>query len=214
VAVDAAGDVIVVDTFGAQPVVKFSPPSVVAAPSPLTGTTARQVLAVLSRLNPGTLYFYRVVAMNSDGTTVSIQPGAFVTPGPWAAATGSAVDQVINAAYPDHANDKGSDGAAGLFVRRGATMTTPTSDTNPAAPGQPVTFIAPASDLAPGTDTPTGPVSFYDGTTLTGTVTPEAGAARPKLSTLGVGSHTISAVYRGDTARRGSSSPAITQVIG
>ena len=191
---------------------KLSPPSVVATPSPLTGTTATTVFADLSGLTPSTLYFYRIVAMNSDGTTVS-SIGAFLTSYQTTAATRSAVDQVINAAYPGDANDKISDGAAGLFVRRGARMTALTSDTDPAAPGQPVTFLAPVPDLAPGTDTPTGPVSFYDGTTLIGTVTPEAGAVKLKLSNLRVGSHTIAAVYRGDTARRGSSSPAITQVV-
>jgi hypothetical protein len=60
----------------------------------------------------------------------------------------------------------------------------------------PVTFTATLSSSA---STPTGTVTFYDGTTILGTVTLSAGVATYSTSSLAAGSHSITAVYSGDS---------------
>jgi hypothetical protein len=79
--------------------------------------------------------------------------------------------------------------------------------------GTPVTFTATVADVAPGTGVPTGTVTFYDGTTQIGTGTLVNGVATLALSTLAAGSHSIKAVYGGDTAHAASTSATITQAI-
>ncbi|MGA5821110.1 Ig-like domain repeat protein [Kitasatospora sp. NPDC094028] len=62
--------------------------------------------------------------------------------------------------------------------------------------------------------TPTGTVSFFDGTTLLGTATLDpTGAATFTTSALSVGSHPLTAVYSGDASFNGSSSPVDTQTV-
>ncbi len=82
-----------------------------------------------------------------------------------------------------------------------------TSDTvldvspNPAAVGQSVTLTATVSDPT-GEGTPTGTVTFLNGTTVldTETVDPSIGAATFTTSTLPVGTYTFYADYSGDTS--------------
>jgi len=63
------------------------------------------------------------------------------------------------------------------------------------------------------TGTPTGTVTFYDGTTAIGTGTLNAsGFATLTISTLALGTHNISFVYPGDANFVASSSPTITEV--
>ncbi|WP_033334539.1 Ig-like domain-containing protein, partial [Streptomyces novaecaesareae] len=56
-------------------------------------------------------------------------------------------------------------------------------------------------------------VSFFDGATLLGTGTVVAGVATFTTSTLGVGTHALTAVYSGDTAFNGSTSPVDPQTV-
>lgn len=92
-----------------------------------------------------------------------------------------------------------------------ATTTTVTSDSNPAAYGQSVTFTATVSPSAPaGTAAlltanglPTGTVDFKDGgTSISGCAsqTLASGVATCTTSGLSVGSHPITAVYSGNSA--------------
>jgi hypothetical protein len=144
-----------------------------------------------------------------DGTTVPLTGGVGIY-------TTSAPTQglhSITGAYQGDANYRLST-SAGLAQRiLSATSVGLSSSDLSAAAGTPVTFMATVSDVAPGTGTPTGLVSFYDGTTLIGTATLVAGVARLRLLTLGVGSHAVSAVYAGDDAHQGGRSPSITRVI-
>ena len=54
---------------------------------------------------------------------------------------------------------------------------------------------------------------LYDGTTLIGTLTLVNGVATLTTSSLAVGTHSIKAVYQGDTTHQGSTSSIISQVI-
>ena len=87
------------------------------------------------------------------------------------------------------------------------------SSQNPAVFGQTVTFTATVT--APGQGTPTGSVSFFDGTTLMGSAELDAGVARLSASGLHVGTHPITAdfVGSGPFAGLNGTSPKVDQVI-
>ncbi|HYA24335.1 MAG TPA: Ig-like domain repeat protein [Terriglobales bacterium] len=95
---------------------------------------------------------------------------------------------------------------------KSATTTTLQSSLNPAGVGQSVTFTATVSPATGGT--PTGTVTFNDGTTaLGGAVNLNGGAAVLAISTLKAATHTISAVYSGDSNYSGSTSAVLNQVV-
>ncbi len=85
-------------------------------------------------------------------------------------------------------------GNVNVTVAQASTTTSITPSANPSAYGQSVTFTATVSPSAA-----TGTVTFYDGSTqIATTQTISGGSASVSTSTLGVGSHTITAVYSGD----------------
>jgi hypothetical protein len=99
-------------------------------------------------------------------------------------------------------------------VNPAANSTTVSSDTNPSVFGQSVTFSAAVSATAPGSGTPTGTVQFVDGGVNLGLpVTLSSGAATFTLSSLSVGTHSIAAIYSGDSNFTGSTAPLLTQAV-
>jgi autotransporter-associated beta strand protein len=98
-------------------------------------------------------------------------------------------------------------------VNLASTMTSLTSSLNPSGPGQSVTFTATVSPVSPAMGTPTGTVSFDEGTTVLGTATLTNGHATFSTSTLATGSHSITAVYSGDSDFLGSTSPILVQTV-
>jgi large repetitive protein len=60
--------------------------------------------------------------------------------------------------------------------------------------------------------TPTGNVTFKDGTTILKTVTLSGGVAKYTTSKLTAGTHTITATYNGSTSFYGSSA-SLTQTV-
>lgn len=101
-------------------------------------------------------------------------------------------------------------------VGQGPSATgTPTSSANPSAPGQAVTLSVAVTSTIPGdTLVPTGNVAFNDGTTALGSGTLNStGVATFTTSKLALGTHSITAVYGGDTNFTGSNSAALNQVI-
>ncbi len=82
--------------------------------------------------------------------------------------------------------------------------------TNPSTLGQQVTFTATVTGTG---GTPTGSVTFYDGTTTLGTTALSAGAATFATSSLSIGSHSITAQYDGDANFGSTTSTVVTQVV-
>src|SRR5207248_578614 len=109
--------------------------------------------------------------------------------------------------------------ASGLFcaapplVAPATTTVSVGSSSNPATAGQAVTFTATITVNAPGTGTPTGSVTFKDGATTIATGTLSGGQATFTSSSLGVGSHSITAAYSGDANCAGSTSPILTELV-
>jgi hypothetical protein len=90
------------------------------------------------------------------------------------------------------------------------TTTTVVSSNNPSAFGSTVTFTATVSGVIV---TPTGTVTFKDGATTLGTAPLNSGSAGFTITTLSTGSHSITAVYGGDTLYNGSTSTALIQSV-
>jgi len=104
-----------------------------------------------------------------------------------------------------------------------STSTTPTtvgtttslvSSLNPSQAGQAVTFTATVLASTSGAGTPTGTVTFKDGSTVLGAVAVDAsGKAVVTTSGLSSGSHSITAQYGGDARFTASTSQALTQQV-
>jgi hypothetical protein len=84
------------------------------------------------------------------------------------------------------------------------------SSVNPVLSTNPTTVSATASSPL---GTPTGTVSFLDGTTPLGQGTLSGGVATLTTSSLSVGTHTITAVYSGDANFTAANSGALTQAV-
>lgn len=96
------------------------------------------------------------------------------------------------------------------FVNQGTTTASVSASPNPGIVGQPVTLTATITPVAPAIGTPTGTVTFLDGTTSLGTGALSAGQATLTTSLLAAGSHSITATYAGGSNFLGSSSSVVT----
>jgi hypothetical protein len=95
---------------------------------------------------------------------------------------------------------------------REASAVTLIANPTTAVSGQTISLsanVAPAS----GTSIPTGTVTFQDGSTAIGTSPLVAGSGSLAVSTLSVGTHSLSAVYGGDTADSPSTSKTVSVTI-
>jgi Bacterial Ig-like domain (group 3)/FG-GAP-like repeat len=90
------------------------------------------------------------------------------------------------------------------------TTTTATSSLNPANTAQAVTFTG---TVASSGATPTGTITFLDGTTQLGTGTLSSGAATFKTSSLTAGTHSITVSYAGDSSFKASVSAVLTETV-
>jgi N-acetylneuraminic acid mutarotase len=99
------------------------------------------------------------------------------------------------------------------IVTQASTTTSVTSSANPSVSGQSVNFTATVSAVAPGSGTPSGTVTFKDGSTTLGTGTLSGGTATFATSSLAVASHSITTVYGGDTNFTASTSSTLTQTV-
>lgn len=91
-----------------------------------------------------------------------------------------------------------------------ATTTTLSTSVNPGLAGQPVTFTA---AVAASAGSPTGSVTFKDSGRTIGTASLAGGSAILMMSSLTVGSHSITASYGGDTNFAASVSSPLAQSI-
>lgn len=112
-----------------------------------------------------------------------------------------------DAATPLHASDH--DAVIAYITVPYPTTLTLTSSLNPSYYRDSVTFTATATSSS---GTPTGTVTFYDGSTELGASTLDSGTATYATATLAVGSHAIKAVYGGDSSHE-STTASLTQVV-
>jgi YVTN family beta-propeller protein len=117
----------------------------------------------------------------------------------------------ITAVYGGDADFAGSTSAA-LVQSVGLTSsaTSLIASTNPSADGQPVSFTAFVSSS---NGVPTGTVTFKDGATVLGAGALSSGIAGFATSGLTAATHSITAVYGGDSNFATSTSTAVSQVV-
>lgn len=149
-------------------------------------------------------------SLSKDSVTVSkTQSVTLSTPGTY----------VFNASYSGDANYTASYANTTTWSQfilhaKSDTTTALISSINPTVYGQSTTFTATVSPVSPGTGTPAGTVTFYDGGTQFGSpVSLSGGQASVTTEALTVGSHSITAVYSGSDGYFGSTSPAVTQRV-
>lgn len=156
---------------------------------------------------------------NSDGVTTSCPIGP-VSGASWLNAAAGSNAIVFSAS----ANTTGASRSATITLDTqqlevtqaslAGTNTTIAVGPNPAAAGQTVTLSAAVSAQVSGSDTPTGLVIFFDGSTPLGNAALNGtGLAALALSTLTQGSHSITASYSGDANFSPSASQAVTEVV-
>jgi sugar lactone lactonase YvrE len=97
-----------------------------------------------------------------------------------------------------------------LTVAKAAPSVALISSVNPVVVATAITFTATVSSSA---GTPTGSVSFYDGSTLLGSGTLALGAAAYATSGLAVGAHSITAAYGGNSNFSALTSSALTETV-
>jgi hypothetical protein len=192
------------------------------------GTPVVTTTKLTSSLNPATygqfVTFTATVTPTSATGNVVFKDGA-TTLATMALTSGSAAYSIftlaagthaITATYSGNNNDVGSTSNTVFqnVIQVGSNTTTLLSSPNPSTSGQAVTLTAVVSPSnSGGTATPTGTITFLDGTSTLGTVALTGGSAALTLSTLAVGAHALTAVYGGDGNYLASSSPALTQTV-
>ena len=116
----------------------------------------------------------------------------------------------ITAVYSgDGSYQRSTSSAYTQTINKANSTITVSSGLNPSNSGQSVTFTATVSPAG----ITGGTVTFYDGTTTLGTGTLVSGTASYSSNGLSGGSHSITAVYGGNSSYNGASSAAITQTV-
>ncbi len=104
-------------------------------------------------------------------------------------------------------------GAAALSVQPDAATVVITPSANPSPPNKALTLKATVTAAAPGSGTPTGTVTFYNGKKSLGTATLSGGVATLTTKKLTLGNHTIKVIYHGDADFTGNTSPGLRESI-
>lgn len=172
---------------------------VTVSPNPAVVGQSVTVTAIVIPLGPGTPTGN--VTFNVTGApsqTVALTGGTAS-----ATFTGLSVGaHTATATYNGNANFTASTGFNSVVVIQGSTITSVVSSPDPSGLGQNVVITATVTPVAPASGTPTGTVTFVVTGSGGGTFTQPlsgTGQASISLSTLGAGSHIITAIYNGDT---------------
>src|SRR5262245_15280244 len=118
------------------------------------------------------------------------------------------VDVTVTTAGGTSATSSGDRFTYGQVGGQVGTTTALSSSQNPSSFGQPVQFAVKVTGLSP-----TGSVSLFDGGVQIGTGTLAAGTASFSISSLAVGSHSLTAQYSGDPNNAASTSAALIQTV-
>ena len=166
---------------------------------------AFDITATVTPTPPATLAPTGSVALRSDGATITT-PAANLPVGV------HSIDAVYagDGAYAGRTSDPIMHTVSKAST--GVVLNSPTP--NPSTLGQPVVLQATVLVTAPGAGTPTGTVQFRDGATLLGAPVPlNNQVANLATTALGGGSHSITAVYSGDTNFNGNTSNTLSRTV-
>ena len=150
------------------------------------------------------------VTFNDGSTTLGTSPlsGGMATFSTSALASGL---HSINAVYSADSNFSGSSSSLNQTVNQASTTLMLTSSVNPSGLGQAVTFTAAITPQYGGHAS--GTVTFKNGTATLRSSAVNGNVASLTTSSLPVGTHSITAIYGGDSNFTGSASPVLSQVV-
>jgi hypothetical protein len=146
-----------------------------------------------------------------DGTTVLCSVN--ITSGDSAPCTTSGLSlgsHSITASYSGDSQDESAVSSPLIQVVKQSVALSLTVQPNPAVVNSSVTFTFTATSAA---GTPTGSVTFYDGTTALFSANLNNGTAAYSTSQLAVGTHALSAQYSGDSTNSAGTSNTVSEVI-
>jgi hypothetical protein len=155
----------------------------------------------------GTVGFKDGSALLGTGTLSSAGKATFST-STLKISTGASITAVYSG---DSAFAGSTSPAVVQVVNQAGTATAIVSSLNPSTFGTKVTFTATVKSSTTGT--PAGSVSFYDGTTKLGTASLSSGTAAYSTTALSVATHSITAVYAGNSDYGTSTSPVLKQTV-
>ncbi|WP_413809999.1 Ig-like domain-containing protein [Streptomyces sp. OE57] len=170
---------------------------VTAAPNPAVSGQSVTLTATVIPVGAGTPTGTVTFVVSGGPTLTGTLSGGTVS----VTASGLSVGaHIVTATYNGDANFTPSTGTTAVVVIQASTTTSVTSAPDPSTLGQPVTFTATVTPIAPATGTPTGTVTFVISGSGGGSFTQalSGGMATLTLSTLGAGPHTVVAIYGGD----------------
>jgi uncharacterized protein (TIGR03437 family) len=202
----AAGPVAFHTKRATTTVVTSSSTSLVHGQSPVFTATISAGGATIT----GTVdFFCDGTKVNSAPVSVSAGQAQF---GSYAVSAGN---HTITAQYNGDANNLVSNNNAAPLVltvnRASVQVSTPSSSGNPADGA--MTFSVTISVLAPGGGIPGGTIALNDGPATLATATIAGGAATFSVTSLGAGSHSLTAVYPGDSNYAPATSAALPLTV-
>jgi hypothetical protein len=176
-----------------------------------TGTVllrVNQATPTITWTTPAAITYGTALSGAQLDATASV-PGTFAYT-PAAGTVLAAGTQTLSATFTptDMTNYAMATGTVSLTVNPATPTIALASSANPSVFGSSVTFVATVTPT-----TATGTVMFRDGSTMLGAGTISSGSATYSNSALTVGSHSITALYGGDTNDSSSASLLITQTV-
>jgi ELWxxDGT repeat protein len=155
-----------------------------------------------------------VVIFQDGSTTIGAATLNSASQATFATRALAVASHTITATYRGNGNFAASHSTSlDQVVHADATLTTIQSSLNPSVLGHTVTFTAKVFAKSPGAGSPTGTVTFKDGSTVLGTGTLSAGQATFSTSTLRVGNHAITATYGGNASFASSTSNPFGETV-
>ncbi len=185
-----------------------------------TVNKATSTTTVTSSLNPSgfgiSVTFTATVTPSAATGTVTFKDGSTALgtgtlsggKATYSTSTLSIASHSITASYGGDSNDNSSTSSTLTQKVEQASSLALVASANPSPSGSLVTFTATVSPSAA-----TGTVTFYDSSTALGTGTLSGGIATYGTSSLAVGSHSITAVYGGNSTYAGSTSSTLTESV-
>lgn len=119
---------------------------------------------------------------------------------------------LLTAAYSgDSGNAVATSAPIAVLIQQAPSTVMLSASANPLTQGAPLTLTA---SIASDSPNPTGTVNFFDGTSLLATApVASTGVASTTIANLGLGAHSITAVYSGDMNHAGSSSTSVQELV-
>lgn len=169
-------------------------------------TTYGQSVTLTANLTPATAT--GSISFQDNGTEIGTGTIAKGT-ATFSLATLATGTHPLTAVYAGDSNvPSGTSSAVSITVKQAKSTITLTSSANPAGSGQGLLLTATVTPAAA-----TGTVNFLEGSTTLGSGTLSNGTATFTISTLSLGSHTITAAYGGDTNNLASTSAPFKQAV-